>query len=814
MEYVLQDLKLSARSLKKAPLFTVTAIFCLTLSIGAVSAIFSVFNAVVLDAYPFEDPDSLVDIQLAARDFNFDDPNDFTFTLPQRALDAFFGEMSNERFGWKADRGFAVTELETPMSIQGDIVSGNYFDLVKPDVLMGRLFTTDDKDQPIVILSYRQWMSTWGGDQDILGKQLTIDGARHTVVGVLARDHRYPNYADLWIPERTLSDTGSRLQSLLSYNIMARLEPGQSLALMNQELTALSDRLIEVDPGLYNRYRFEGFDVPRLLARGAQLGETLQMLLAAVMALLLIASANVANLMLSRMQQQEQELSLRAALGARRGRLVRRLLMESGLIALASAVLGVLLAYLMLPVFVEQAGQLIQNPERVRIDLSVLAFSLLVTLLTTLFVSMVPLLRVLTSDLASTLRAGGNKGMMGGGAQLRQALVTAEAALTFMLLVGAGLMIKSFQQLQSVDMGFEPDNLQTIVVHAPSSRATGHHESMRFYDQVITEVAAVPGVLSAGYTSAVPIGDRSTSYSMSIEEFPPAEPGDLIDPAPVGTVASTNYAEVMQIPLIEGRYLNDQDITDGNQVVLITENMAKHYWPDESAVGKRIKRGAYTENNYPWWTVVGVVGSVRATPTSLPLHRYQRSVNQQMLSRDHRDMRVIFRTAGEPGAAMPAVRAAIQSAAVDAVVSNELTMNQRISNATRTQQMSMQIVLAFSVVGLILAVAGIFGVFSYNVQQRFREIGLRMVLGAKTHRIFALVLKSAVSLGVLGLGIGLVLTLSARDYIESYLYEVSGVDPVVYATVTLILMASVIAAACLPARRATMTDPVNTLRHS
>ena len=814
MELILQDLRHSYRSLKKSPLFTSTAIFCLTLSIGAVSAIFSVFNAVVLNPYPFKDPDTLIDIQLASHEFQFDNPNDTFFTMPQRTLDPFMTEERRRTYGWKADRGFAITEMETPMSIQGDVVSTNYFDLVQPDVELGRLFTDEDKDQAIAIISYRQWTTTFGRDPAILGKPMTIDGQRHTIVGVLARDHRYPTYSDLWIPERTLASTGSRLESLQSYNIMVRLKPGQTAEQLNEELFAISDQFREIDPGLFNLYRLNGTPVPKLLARGAQLGETLQLLLLAVLALLLIASANVANLMLSRMQQQEQELSLRAALGARRGRLVRRLLLESGLIALASAVLGVLLTYLMLPVLVEQAGTLIQNPERVRIDTGVLLFSLLITLVTTLCVSLAPLFRVLTNDLASTLRAGGNKGMMGGGAQLRQVLVTAEAALTFMLLVGAGLMIKSFQQIQSVDMGFDPDDLQTIVLYAPSSRATSHDPAMQFYDEVSAAVQAVPGVKAVAFSRAVPVADRSTSFSMTVEDFPPENPADLIDPAPVGTIASMNYAEVLGADLVEGRYLNSQDVRDGNQVVVITEDFARHYWPDESAIGKRIKRGAYTEPTHPWWTIVGVVESIRPGPTSPSNHRFIRSVDQHVVNRNYNDMRLVIRTEGDPGALMPDIRAAIRSVAVDAVVSNELTMNERIGNVTRTQQLSMQIVLAFSLVGLVLAVAGTFGVFSYNVQQRFREIGLRMVLGAKTHRIFMLALKSALGLGALGLGIGLMLTLSARDYLETYLYEVSGVDPLVYGVVTAILLVSIVAAACVPARRATLMDPVDTLRHS
>ncbi len=813
MDLILQDLRHSLRSLKKSPLFTGTAIFCLTLSIGAVSAIFSVFNAVLLDAYPFAEPDALIDIQIVSRDFQFENPNDATFTMPQRALDPFMTDARKQVFGWKADQGFAITELETSISLLGDVVSTNYFDLVRPEMRLGRLFSAQDKDQPVVVLSYRQWLTTFGKDPDILGKSLTVDGTRHTIVGVLERDHRYPAYSDIWIPERSINATGSRLESRQSYNIMTRLAADQSIEQLNHELLAISDQFIEIDSGLFSRYMFHGFAVPKLLARGARLGETLHMLMASVIALLLIASANVANLMLSRMQQQEQELSLRAALGARRGRLVRRLLMESGIIAFGSAVSGILLAYLMLPVFVEQAGQIL-NPERVRINAGVLIFSLLITILTTLFVSLAPLVRVLSADLASTLRAGGNKGMMGGGAQLRQVLVTGEAALTFMLLVGAGLMIKSFAQIQSVDMGFAKDNLQTFVLYAPQSRSGNHQQAMQFYEQIRQEISAVPGVISVAFSQALPVQDRSTGYSMSIEDFPPENPDDLITPAPTGEVSSDNYLQVLGVKLVDGRYLNKQDRAEGNQVVIISENMASHYWPNESAVGKRIKRGGYTEETYPWWTIVGVVESMRTVPTAPPAHRFFRTVDQQVLNRAFNDMRIMIRTEGRPGTVMPGVRAAVQSFAVDAVISNELTMVERIENSTRTQQMAMQIVLSFSVIGLVLAVAGIFGVFSYNVQQRFREIGLRMVLGARTHRIFTLVLRSAVGLGALGLGIGFMLTLSARDYIEGYLFEVSTVDPFVYITVAAILMVAIIAAAYVPARRATMTDPVNTLRHS
>ena len=814
MEIFLQDLRYSYRSLKKSPLFTGTAIFCLTLSIGAVSAIFSVFNAIVLDPYPFEEPDALVDVQIVSRDFQFDDPNDPIFTLPQRAHDPFRADDDRRvRFGWKSDQGFAITEMETPISLQGAIVSTDYFDLVKPDVRLGRLFTAEDKDQKVAIISFREWTSTFGRDENIIGQPMTIDGVRHTIVGVLDRDHRYPSYANLWIPERTLGATRTRFDSRLSYNIMTRLEPGQSISQLNEELLAISDQFIEIDNGLFSRYRFLGFTVPELLGRGAQLADTVKMLLAAVIALLLIASANVANLMLSRMQQQEQELSLRAALGAPRTRLVRRLLMESGLIALVSAIAGVLLAYLMLPVFVEQADGMIQNPERVRIDAGVLVFSLLITIVSTLFVSLAPLIRVLRSDLASSLRAGGNKGMTGGSSQLRHTLVTIEAALTFMLLIGAGLMVKSFQQIQSIDMGFNTDNLQTFILYAPPSRRGSHDEAMLFYEEVRREILGVPGVVDMSYAQASPVTDRNTAYSMSIEDFPPEEPGDLIDPAPIGEIASHSYAESLEMKLIEGRFLTEQDRSDSLQVALISENMAKHYWPNESAVGKRLKRGPYTEATHPWLEIVGVVASMRSQPTQPAPHRFFRSVQQESLTRAYQDMRIMVRHEGSEGSIMPGIRDAIRLVAQDAVVANELTMNERVENGSRTQQLAMQIVLAFSVVGLVLAIAGIFGVFSYNVQQRYREIGLRMVLGARTQNVFILVLKSALGLGGLGLGIGLILTLSAKEYLETYLFQVEGFDPVVFGAVTAILLACIVAAACVPARRATMTDPADTLRH-
>lgn len=814
MDIFMQDIRHSWRSLVKAPLFTITAVFCLVLSIGAVSSIFSLFNAVVLDAYPFEEPDGLVDIQLMSRTFDYDNPNDFTYTMPLRALNYVLDSQPEGKFAWKADRGFAITEREIPVQIGGSVVSADFFDFVRPQMLLGRAFTLEDKDQPVAMISFRSWVNDFGKADDILGKSVTIDGTRHTMVGVLQKDHRYPAYADMWIPEKSNLMTGDRMRGRMSFNIIGRLQQNQTIEQFNAELLSLSDQTKEIDGGLFNRYRYMGITVPRLLARGSQLGTTLQLLLGAVMALLLIASANVANLMLSRMQQQQQELSLRAALGARRSRLVRRLLLESGILAAISALLGVALAYFLLPLFVQQAGGLIQNPERVQIDANVLLFSLFITLSTTFVVSLVPLWKVLTADLASTLRAGGNKGMMGGNQKIRQVLVITEAALAFALLVGAGLMLKSFKQIQSVNLGYDHDNLQTIVVHAPASRAAGHFQAMAFYRQAAESIATVPGVISAAYSNAMPINDRNASYSMSIEDFPPDNPEDLIEPPPIGEMSSANYLETMGIEIVEGRLFTSQDRPDSLQTVVISENMANYHWPNESAIGKRIKRGAYNDENFPWWTIIGVVNEVRSTPMALPPHRFYRSTDQHELSRTFNDMRMVIRTQGDPSTLLPAIRMAVRNVAEDAVVANELTMAERVANGTRTQQVAMTVVLSLGVIGLILAVVGIFGVFSYNVQQRFREIGLRMVLGARSDSILLLVLRSALGLGLVGLAIGLALTLSAKDYIETYLYQVSGIDPMVYLQVIGILLLAMFAAAWIPAKRATKTDPVNTLRQN
>ncbi len=815
MEYVAQDVRHSARSLAKSRLFSFTVIFCLTLSVGAVSSIYSVLNAVVLNAFPFNEPENLIDIQLVSRqDFQIDDQSDFTFTMPQRAIDPFLAIDHQQPYAWKADRGFAITDVETAFSLFGCVVSGNFFELVGPEVYLGRLFTPEDKDKSLVILSYRQWMSNFGMDANIIGTQLTVDGVRHTIVGVLQQDHQYPAFADLYVPERTFVREGSVYQSRDSYNLIGRLVPGQTVEQMNDELLALSDQFIEVDGGLFGLYKLYGIDAPTLLARGGQIGNTVKLLMVSVLALLLIASANVANLMLSRMQQQEQELSLRAALGARRGRLVRRLLIESGLLALVSSLLGVLLAYLILPIIVSQLDGLVANPERIRIGVGVLLFSVLTAIVTTLLVSLAPLFRVLTTDLAGILRAGGNKGMMGGGSHLRQVLVTAEAALTFLLLVGAGLMIKSFDQLQSVDMGLTEENLSTFILHPPASRASGHDQAMQFYAEAARELTALPGVQAAGYTHALPINDRTTGFSMTIEEFPPEDPAQILEPAPVGEIVSPNYLEVLDADLVEGRYLNEQDIKDGAEVVVISENMARFYWPNESAIGKRIKQGVYAGSERPWWTIVGVVEDIRSTPLNPAPHRFYRSTSQHELSRNFSDMRLAVRVEEQAGSAISQMQLAISRLSKDAVVSNERTMLERIARVTRTQQMAMNIVLSFGLIGLVLAVAGIFGVFSYNVQQRFREIGLRMVLGAKPYRVFLLVLKSALGLGVLGLSIGLVLTLSVKDRIESYLFEVSALDPEVYVGVTLLLLLAIAVAAFEPARRATRMDPVETLRQN
>ena len=811
MEIVIQEFRLALRSLLRAPLFTSVAVLCLTLAIGAVTTVYSVFHAVIMNPFPFVEPDRVIQVDTVALDY--DKGTDPRISMREASWDFFRDNQTvfDEAY-LIAFTSFAITGVEKPFQLVGSVISPGAPAMLGMTAENGRILGPDDADRNVAMLSYRGWQASFGGDEDIVGQSVNVNGNPHEIVGVLRPDHQYFPQADLIVPMHNRYKEVDN-NSTINMNILGRLRDGDHIDPVNQRLETLSQQAAEVMPSVYNSYKFHGMSITELNSVG-NTAFTMRVLLASVLALLLIAAANVANLMLARVHRQEQELALRSALGARRRHIVRRLMIENCLLGLFGVALGSLTAIGLLPVLVQEMGVLIPNPDRVGLNLDVFLFAVTVTISTVLVLGLVPIVRATGINLAAAIRDGGNKGKVGGGAGLRKILVVGEVAIAFVLLVSAGLMFRSFHNIQNIDPGYDPDQVQTIIVNVPNSRTGSPASIFNFYDELRTELLALPQVEEVGFASQAPIADRNVIARLSVEDFPPENPQDVLQPYPFLHIVSSGYFESLEIPLVSGRYFDERDREDSAPVIIINQAFADHLWPGENVIGKRIKRYFYNDE-YPWHEVVGVVENVRGVDGVLqnpaPLSFYLPMRQAYSPSRGN-DMRVSVKTTTDPAAALDAIRDRTLQLDSDTVLSSELTMRERLNNSTRSQRANMFLLTLLAVIGLALAVSGIFGVISFTTQQRLREIGLRMALGARKANIFGMVVGGALLMGGIGLIVGLLLMLSAGTAISDQLYRVNAFDVSIYGGIMALTLVTVLLAAWIPAARASRTDPVIALR--
>ncbi len=812
MDILLKEVRHALRSLLRAPVFTSVAVLCLTLAIGAVTTIYSVFHAVMLNPFPFHEPDRVVQIGTVV--YEYDPGNDPRLSMRQPNWEYFRDNQTvfDEAY-LAAFTSFAITDVENPFQLLGTVASPGVPSMLGMQAEMGRILGADDENSDVALLSYGAWQENFGGEPNIVGRVINVDGNPHEVVGVLQRDHQYFAQADIMVPMHARYNEVDNATTI-SINILGRLRAGESIEMVNERLRTLSVQAKSVFPSIFTTYRFHAMSITDL----ASLGGTdfvMNILLASVLALLLIAIANVANLMLIRVHKQEQELAIRSALGARRHHIVRRLMIENCLLGMSGIVLGTLAAYGLLPVLVEQMGAMIPNPDRVSLNLPVFGFAIVITAGTVLLVGIIPAYRATRLSLAGALREGGNKGMMGGGASIRKVLVAGEVAIAFVLLVSASLMFLSFYNIQNIDPGYDPENVQTLVVNVPTSRAGSPESVYNFYDELREELRAIPQIEEVGFATNAPINDRTVIARLSVEDFPPENPQDVLQPYPFLHVITEGYFEALDVPLLHGRLFDNRDREDSAPVIIVNQSFAEHLWPGEDVIGKRIKRYFYHDTDYPWMEIVGVVGDIRGADGVLqnpaPISFYLPLRQTYSPSRSE-DLRVMIKTRSEPAALLETIRSRVTQHDNNTVLATETTLIQRMQNSTQAQRANMFLLILLAVIGLSLAVAGIFGVISYTTQQRLREVGLRMALGARSGSIFRMVVGNAMLLGSTGLVVGLLLMISAGAAISSQLYEVNAFDPFIYGGIVAITLATVFFAAWLPAYRASRTDPVLALR--
>src|SRR4051812_36789086 len=803
-----QDVRYGLRMLAKNPAFTAIAVLALALGIGANTAIFSVVNGILLRPLPYKNPDQLVVIWENATHLGFpkNTPSPANFLDWQRQSTVFTG------MGAFAERTFNLTGVGEPERLDGRRVSANLFDLLGVKPILGRTFVPDE-DKPgtkVALLNESLWKRRFGSDPGVIGRSLALNGESYTVIGVLPSSVRLPafgNWRDqVWVPLAfPPEEAAARGNHFLE--VIGRMKSGVSLEQARAEMATITARLAQQYPD-YNT-RIGSVVAPLHEEIVGNMKPALLILLGAVAFVLLIACANVANLLLARAAARHKEIALRLALGADRTRLTKQLLVESVMLSLLGAVVGLALAYAGLQVLTRFIPPDVAHAEMITIDTKVMAFTLIVAVVTGLIFGLAPASQAAHFNLNDTLKEGGRDSGAGPrGKRLRSALVIAEVAVSFILLIGAGLLINSFMHLRNLDPGFRADHLLALNVDLSEVKYPDTARRVAFFDEVVRRVQALPGARSVAVAGNLPFTYNGDSMPIAVEGIPDPAPDQW--PDVIYRAVGSGYFSTMGIPLLRGRDFSDQDTLDSTMTVVVSEKTAKHYWPNDDPIGKRLKAGSTTSEG-PWRTVIGVVADVRqndfiAQPKMQMYFTYRqlRSLMPNAL---------VVRTAVDPLSLATSVRNAIWAVDKDQTVANVDSMEHIVAGAVARQRFSMLLLAIFAAVALILAAVGIYGVMSYSVAQQTREIGIRMALGAQRSDVLTMTIKQGLKLVGLGLIIGLAAAFVLTRVMATLLFGISATDPLTFLTISFVLLVVAMLASYIPSVRAMRVDPMVALRY-
>jgi putative ABC transport system permease protein len=788
----------------------------LALGIGATSAIFSVVNAVLLRPLPYPEPDRLMMV-LPATEPGGLSGRIVTVTAPD------FVELRNQ---CRVCDGMAAHTGAWPGNLAGGAepdrvriarVTENLFATLGVQPLLGRTFLPEEMGRPsptndmqaiaanAVILSYGLWQGRFGADPEVIGKTVRVEGDACTVIGVMPDGFKFPDDAEAWAP---VALSPRRNNAYL--RVVARLQPGVSQAQAKSELEAIAFGLNQESP---QRNPSQGLNlVPLQEHVVGNVRSSLLIFLGAVSFVLLIACANVANLLMARAASRQKEMAVRAALGASRLRIIRQLLTESLLLAFAGGGLGLLLAFGILNVLVAFAPQGIPRLSAIRIDPFVLGFTLLLSVLTGILFGLAPALQASRPDLNSTLKDGGTR-TTGSASRhrLRSLLVVSEVSMALVLLIGAGLLLKSFTRLRETKLGFNSDHVLVASVTLPEAAYPTATQVKAYYEQALARLGARPEVQAVAVVNSLPLGNPSVGVrgDVTVEGEPKERPGVFTSKL----AASVDYFRALGIPLLKGRAFNERDTADSPGVLIISETLAHILWPDEDALGKRLNIGFARAK---WSEVVGVVGDVKqwelgAPPAAAVYHPFSQVADSRRWFVG--EMTFVIRTVAEPQTFIAGLRSELQSVDKDLPLYNVAVMEQVVAKRVTDPRFYTLLLGSFSALALILAVAGIYSLISFSVTQRTHEIGIRLALGAQGGDVLRLVLRQGMTLALAGLAIGLAGSYALTRVLSEFLYQVSVTDPATFAVLSCLLAAVAVLACYLPARRATKVDPLVALRH-
>ena len=801
MDSIIKDIRYGVRGLLKRPGFTVIALVALALGIGANTAIFSLVNAVVIRPLPFPNPDQLVWVY-----GNIRSGGSRASVSPPDFVDYRSQNKTFEQFGASITQPLSVnlTGSGEPERIMVSGVTGNYFDVFGIAPALGRTFTLENEksgQDQVTVISYAFWQKRFAGDPNVIGKTITLDSKSYQILGVMPAGVSFPQTAELWTPINFDGDPEMKWRKAHFLRPIGRLKPGVTLTQAQADTDMIAAHLEQQYPDSNNGWNLRLLSLREQLVGGTR--TILFVLFGAVGFVLLIACANVANLLLVRAAARQKEIALRTALGASRLRIVRQMLTESLLLSILGGAFGALLAVWGVQLLVSLSGDNLPPTVNVAIDTNVLAFTFMISIVTGLLFGLAPAFRTAKVNLIDSLKDGarGSEGTLRN--RTRSLLVVFESAVAVILLIGAGLLVRSLIALQRVDPGFDANNVLTLRLDLPRQKYEGEGKKAKFFEQLETGISSLPGVQSVGLITELPMSGQLNDLPFTVEGRPPVTVDQAFDAD--FRLVNQHYFSALHIPLLRGRNFTEQEVREGKPITIVSQQLVDTVFPNEDPMGKRLVSAM---SGQPF-EIVGVVGDIR-----------HRSLQNQpfpamyfpVLDFSTR-MNVVIRTQNDPLSIVGAVRQQVKALDPDQPVSNVKRMSDWVDSSVSSQRYSTTLLAAFAALAMILAATGIYGVMSYTVAQRTHEIGVRMALGARRRDVLKLVVRHGMLLTLVGVIIGLAGALGLTRVMSSLLFGVTAKDPLTFVAVAALLSGVAFMACFVPALRATKVDPLVALRY-
>ena len=813
MSGIFQDVRYAARQVRKAPAFAAVAVFTLALGIGANTAIFSVVNGVLLRPLALKDPDRLVRIWHTPPQSSF--PGISTFSVsPANYLD---WQSQNHVFDSMAIYGyygFTITGGDKPEQVDASSVSPGFFSTLGVQPELGRALSPDE-NQPgrsnVVVLSHRLWQERFGSKREIVGSYIKLDGASYLVAGVMPASFRFPDFAQMWTP-MAWTDKDKVIRGNHNYMVVARLRPQADVKQAQAEMNTISSRLEQQYPA--DDKGWGAIVIPLHADMVSDVRPALLVLLGAVGFILLIACVNVTNLSLARIFSRHKEVAIRTAMGASSVRIVRQIVCESVLLALLGGALGLTYAHFGVRLIMNFLADRLPASIEVGLDLKVLFFTAVVSILTGVIAGILPAVHLSRGNVNQALKQGlGRTDSDSGGNRTRSILVVLEVSLSLVLLIGAGLMIRSFQKLHAVNPGFEAHGVLTMTPAVSRKTFAQPQQQISFNDRVLERVRTLPGVVSAGVIDDIPLGQNGSDQPIAVEGRPVVPMSE--QPEVDVRVISPGYASALHIPLLRGRDFDNTDVAGQPATTLISASLAKQFWPNDDPIGKHITLtffGTVRE-------VVGVVGDVKSDglDQNRPPAMLYVPIGQLSAPIDGRwnsfAMTLVVRSSSNPTSLVSAVTNAVREVNPDVPVRDVLTMDELVTNSLSQQRFNLMLLGAFAVLALLLAAIGIYSVLSYSVKRRVQEIGIRLALGARISDVLRMIVFEGMRPTLLGVGIGAIAALALARVMSSLVYGVKATDPLTFLAVAMVLAMVALSATIIPAYRAAKVDPMVALRY-